>query len=232
MITTVKANYIEINGIIEWVLFYRLTKKVHPIDFLNLTDSLIQLPNFLFIISFLISLIFYETDIWIQFAVSSVFYFLGQLIVTFRFGIICISLFYYPLTFFSRWDLILIPLATIPCFFIIGLWTFLLIPVYLLTNIVSLVILTTKEKKYYKNHWARTIGNYDIFKNNAFLLCYKYYAIKYDLLKDFDVTEQEFIDQDWHKSYKLMREGWPDLEQYFTGNAKLSWEAYLHIKES
>lgn len=230
MITTVKANYIDINGIIEWVLFYRLTKKVSPVDFLNLTDSLIQLPNFLFAVSLLTNL-FFDTNLWIKFAISSGFYFLGQMLVTFRFGIGVIKLFYYPLSYFNRWDLIIVPIAFIPCFFIIGWWTFLIIPVYIMTNIVSLLILTSKEKRYYKVQWSRTISNYEVFKNNAFLMCYKFYAYKHDLVKDFEITEQELLDQDWLNAYKVMREGWGELEQYFIGNAKQSWEEYLHIEK-
>jgi len=229
MITTVKANYIDINGIIEWVLFHRLTKKVNPVDFLTLTDSLIQLPNFLFLVSFLVNL-FFDTNLWLKFAISSGFYFLGQILVTFRIGIGVIKLLYYPLTFFSRWDLIIILIAFIIPFFFIGWWTFLIIPVYILTFIISILILTSKEKKYYKTQWARTISNYEVFKNNAFLMCYKYYAYKHSLLKDFEVTEQELIDEDWLKPYENMRNSWEELEKYFEGNAKKSWEKYLHIK--
>ena len=61
MITT-KGQIININDKTEWLLFQRLSKKVNPVDFLSLTDSLIQFPNFLFTVSFLL-MIFLPVDL-------------------------------------------------------------------------------------------------------------------------------------------------------------------------
>jgi hypothetical protein len=69
MITT-KGQIIDINGKTEWLLFHRLTKKVNPVDFLSLTDSLIQFPNFLFTLSFLI-LTFTHVDLQMKFIVPT-----------------------------------------------------------------------------------------------------------------------------------------------------------------
>ena len=44
MITT-KGQIIDINGKTEWLLFHRLSKKINPVDFLSLTDSIIQFPS-------------------------------------------------------------------------------------------------------------------------------------------------------------------------------------------
>ena len=73
MITT-KGHIIDINGKTEWLLFYRLSKKVNPVDFLSLTDSLIQFPNFLFSLAFLI-LIFTDFDLQVKFITPASLYF-------------------------------------------------------------------------------------------------------------------------------------------------------------
>ena len=71
MITT-KGQIIDINGKTEWVLFHRLTKKVNPVDFLALTDSMIQFPNFLFTVSFFILIFLLQEPLYFLFYVGVV----------------------------------------------------------------------------------------------------------------------------------------------------------------
>ena len=66
-------------------------------------------------------------------------------------------------------------------FFFLGWWELMVIPTYLLIVTVSVLLLTSNEKKYYQAHFNKSIGHYGIFKNNAFLLVYKYYATEYNL---------------------------------------------------
>jgi hypothetical protein len=100
MITTINGHTIDINGKTEWVLFHRLRQKLNPVDFLMLTDSLIQLPNFLFTVS-LFTMLFIDTDLWIKFAIPTGLYFFGQMMINWRFGIGYLNLLRYPLMFFS-----------------------------------------------------------------------------------------------------------------------------------
>ncbi len=89
MITT-KGQIIDINGKTEWILFHRLSKKINPVDFLSLTDSIIQFPNFLFTISYLI-LIFTKFDLQVKFIAPASLYFLGQIIINLRLGTIFLN---------------------------------------------------------------------------------------------------------------------------------------------
>jgi len=230
MIATIGGHIIDINGMTEWVLFNRLTKKLNPADFLLLTDSFMQLPNFLYTISLLI-LAFVHMNLWIKFAVPSGLYFFGQMMICFCFGIGDLKRLRYPLMYFFRYDLFIMPATFITCFFFLGWWTILIIPAYLFTNLISLLILTSKEKKYYKSHWNKRIGNYDIYINNAFFTAYKYCAIKYQLIQDFDLTDEEIENQDWLKPYDFMRANWDQMEDYFSGKAKNYWRTYLHIEK-
>jgi len=228
MITTVKGHRIDINGTIEWLLFHRITKKLNPVEFLLLTDSLIQLPNFLFTISML-TVLFIDTDLWIKFAIPSGLYFFGQMMINWRFGIGDFKLLKYLLMLFSSGNIMFMLGVFITSFFFIGWWTLLTIPVYILTMLISVIILTSSEKKYYKSQWNKTTGNYDIFRNNAFLLAYKFYADKYQLHKDTTPTDEEIDNQDWLKPYSFMRDNWEQLETHFNEKAKGYWRAYLHI---
>ena len=228
MITTIKGNTIDINGTTEWLLFHRLSKKVNPVDFLTMTDSLIQLPNFLFTISMLVML-FADTGLWIKFAIPSGLYFFGQMMINLRFGIGDLKLLRYPLMLFSSGNIIFMLGVFITCFFFIGWWTLLTIPVYTLTLLISVIILTSSEKKYYKSQWYKTTGNYDIFKNNAFLVAYKFYADKYELHKDTTPTEEEVDNQDWLKPYRFMLDNWGQLETHFNVKAQVYWRAYLQL---
>jgi hypothetical protein len=117
----------------------------------------------------------------------------------------------------------------ITCIFFISWWTLLLIPVYILTLILSVIILTSNEKKYYKIQWHKSAGHYDIFKNNAFLVAYKFYADKLSLNKDMTPTDEEIDNQDWLRAYGFMRDNWEQLETHFNEKAKGYWRAYLHI---
>ncbi len=131
--------------------------------------------------------------------------------------------------FFSSGNMLFMTGVFITCFFFIGWWTLLLIPVYISTLIISVIILTSNEKKHYKAQWQKPIGNYDIFKNNAFLVAYEFYAEKFALNKDTTPTNQEIDNQDWLEPYSFMRNNWEQLESHFNEKAKGYWRAYLHI---
>jgi hypothetical protein len=114
-------------------------------------------------------------------------------------------------------------------FFFLGWWTLMVIPSYLLVFYVSILILTSNEKKFYLKHWNKSIGNYGIFKNNAFLLAYKYYAWENKLPYSTSPTEEEFKNQDWLKPYTFMRAHWSEIEDHFNRKAKVYWRVYLHL---
>ena len=145
MITT-KGQIIDINGKTEWLLFHRLSKKINPVDFLSLTDSIIQFPNFLFTISFLI-LTFTDIDMQIKFIVPASLYFCGQIIVNLRFGVVIFKLLNIPLMVFQKFNLFIMSGTFITGFFFLGWWTLMVIPSYLLAAFISVLILTSNEKK-------------------------------------------------------------------------------------
>jgi hypothetical protein len=229
MITT-KGQIIDINGKTEWVLFHRLSKKVNPVDFLSLTDSIIEFPNFLFTISFLI-LIFINVDLKIKFIVPASLYFCGQIIINLRLGTGIFKLLNVPLLVFQKFNIIIMPVTLITGFLFLGMWTLMVIPAYLLAFSSSLLILTSYEKKYYRNHWNNNIGRFGIFKNNAFLLVYKYFATEYKLPGSTSPTEEEISNQDWLKPYNFMRQHWGDIEGHFNKKAKIYWRMYLHLDQ-
>jgi hypothetical protein len=227
MITT-KGQIIDINGKTEWLLFHRLSKKINPVDFLSLTDSLIQFPNFLFTVSFLILSIIH-VDLQIKFIVPASLYFCGQIIINLRLGIVILKLLNVPLLVFQKFNLFIMSGTFITGLFFLGWWTFMVIPSYLLAFSSSVLILTSYQKKYYLNHWNKTIGHYDIFKNNAFLYAYKYYSIEYELPSDTSPTEEEIQNKDWLKPYNFMRIHWGEIENHFNKKAKTYWRVYLHL---
>ena len=206
MITT-KGQIIDINGKTEWLLFHRLSKKVNPVDFLSLTDSLIQFPNFLFTVSFLI-LIFTHFDLQTKFIVPASLYFCGQIIINLRVGIFIFKLLNMPLLVFQKFNFFIILGTFITGFFFLGWWNLMVIPTYLLAISSSVIILTSYQKKYYLKHWNKTIGHYGIFKNNAFLYAYKYYSIENKLPSNTSPTDEEIQNQDWLKPYNFMRIHW------------------------
>lgn len=230
MIATVKGNTIDINGTTEGLLFYRVSQRVNPIEFLRLTDSLIQLPNFLFTVSML-TLLFIDIEMWVKFTIPAGFYFFGQMMINLRFGIGILKLLNYPLMFFSSANIIFMVSAFITCIIFIGWWSLLIIPVYILVFLISLLILTSNEKKFYKVQWQKSTGNYDIFKNNAFLVAYKFYASKYQLNKDTTPTDEEIDKEDWSKPYGFMLENWKEVEKHFNIKAQGYWRTYLHINK-
>jgi hypothetical protein len=227
MITT-KGQIIDINGKTEWLLFHRLSKKINPVDFLTLTDSIIQFPNFIFTISFLI-LIFMNVDLQIKFILPSSLYFCGQIIINLRLGVILFKLLNIPLMIFQKFDLFIMSGTFITSFFFLGWWTLVVVPSFLLAVYISVLIMTSNEKKYYRIHWNKNIGNYEIFKNNAFLLAYKYYATEYKLPYNTSPTEEEIKNQDWLKPYNFMRVHWGQMENHFNNKAKVYWRVYLHL---
>ena len=164
MITT-KGHLIEINGVIEWTLFNRMRKFVSPIDFLILTDSLIQLPNFLFTVS-LSTILFIDTSLWMKLLLPCLLFLFGSVIVNFRIGIGDIGTIKYPLMLFASLNQFTMLGVFITSFFFIGWWALLITVVYALAFVMSLLLLTSNEKKYYKAQWGKEIGNYEIFKNN------------------------------------------------------------------
>ena len=229
MITT-KGQIIEINDKTEWLLFHRLTKKINPVDFLTLTDSIIQFPNFLFTISFLI-LIFLNVDLQIKFIVPASLYFCGQILINLRLGAFIIKLLNVPLLVFQKFNIFIMSGTFIAAIFFLGWWTLMAIPSLLLAAILSIVILTSNEKRYYLKHWNKTIGNYQIFKNNAFLVAYQYYAQGNNLPVSTTPTEDEIKNQDWLKPYNFMRVHWVEIEDHFNRKAKLYWRLYLNLEK-
>jgi hypothetical protein len=227
MITT-KGNIIDINGKTEWLLFHRLSKKINPVDILSLTDSIIQFPNFLFTVSFLI-LAFTNLDLRIKFIAPSSLYFVGQIIVNLRLGSAVIRLLNFPLLVFQKFSLFIVSGAFLIGFIFLSWWNIMVIPAYLLAFYSSLLVLTSHEKRYYRLHWNKSIGSYEIFINNAFLLTYKYYAIQYKLPYSISPTEEEIKNQDWLKPYGLMRGHWAEIEDHFNKKAKTYWRVYLHL---
>ena len=227
MITT-KGQIIEINDKTEWLLFHRLTKKINPVDFLTLTDSIIQFPNFLFTVSFLI-LIFLNFDVQTKFIVPASLYFFGQILINLHLGVIIIKLLNVPLLIFQKFSFLIMPVTIVVAFLFIGWWTFMVIPSYLLAAVLSIMILTANEKKYYRTHWKKTIGNYQIFKNNAFLLSYQYYASGNNLPVNTSPTEEEIKNEDWLKPYNFMRLHWKEIESHFNPKARLYWRLYLNL---
>jgi hypothetical protein len=227
MITT-KGQIIDINGKTEWLLFHRLSKKINPVDFLSLTDSIIQFPNFLFTVSFLI-LTFTHIDLQIKFIVPASLYFFGQIIINLHVGTIIFKLLNMPLLFFQKFNFFIMAATFITGFFFLSLWNLLVIPTFLLAVSSSVVILTSYQKRYYHKHWNKTIGHYEIFINNAFLHAYKYYSIEYKLPSSTSPTDEEIQNQDWLKPYNFMRIHWGEIENHFNNKAKTFWRVYLHL---
>jgi hypothetical protein len=227
MITT-KGQIIDINGKTEWLLFHRLSKKIHPVDFLSFTDSLIQFPNFLFTASFLI-LTFTHFDLQIKFIVPASLYFCGQIIINLQVGTIIFKLLNMPLLVFQKFNLFIMAGTFIAGFFFLGWWNLMVIPTYILAVFSSVVILTSFQKKIYLKKWNKTIGYYQIFKNNAFLHSYKYYANEYKLPSATAPTDEEIQNKDWLKPYDFMRTHWGEIESHFNRKAKIYWQVYLHL---
>jgi Zn-dependent protease with chaperone function len=229
MITT-KGQIIDINGKTEWLLFHRLSKKVNPVDFLSLTDSLIQFPNFLFTVSFFI-MIFLPVDLQTKFIVPGSLYFIGQIIVNLRIGTFIFKLLNMPLLVFQKFYFFIMAGTFLVGGYFLGWWTLMIIPTYLVAATSSVVILTSYQKRYYQKHWNKTTGNYEIFKNNAFLHAYKYYSIENKLPSGTTPTEEEIKNQDWLKPYSFMRTHWTEIESHFNKKAKTYWRVYLHLNE-
>jgi len=227
MITT-KGQIIDINGKTEWLLFHRLSKKINPVDFLSLTDSFIQFPNFLFTVSLLI-LTFTHVDLRIKFIIPASLYFCGQIIINLRIGTIILKLLNMPLLVFQKFNLFIMSGTFITGFFFLSWWNLMIIPTYLLAATSSVLILTSYQKKYYHNQLNKTIGYYEIFKNNAFLYAYKYYTIEYKLPSSTSPTEEEIENKDWLKPYNFMRIHWGEIENHFNNKAKTYWRVYLHL---
>ena len=227
MITT-KGHIIDINGKTEWLLFNRLSKKVNPVDFLSLTDSLIQFPNFLFTVSYLI-LIFLNVDLKIKFIAPASLYFCGQIIINLRLGTGIVKVLNMTLLVFQKFNNFIIPGVFLTGFLFLGWWNLMVVPTYLLAIVSSVVILTSYQKKYFRNHWNKTIGHYEIFKNNAFLYAYKYYSIEYKLPSGTSPTNEEIQNEDWLKPYNFMRVHWGEIENHFNNKAKTYWRVYLHL---
>jgi hypothetical protein len=229
MITT-KGQIIDINGTTEWLLFHRLTKKVNPVDFLSLTDSLIQFPNFLFTFSFLV-LIFLKVDLQTKFILPASLYFCGQILINLRFGILIFRLLNVPLMVFQKFSSFIMAATFVTACFFLEWWALAIIPTYLLITFLSIQILTYPEKKFYRSHWHKETGGVEIFKNNAFLLAYRYYASSLKLPMNTSPTEEEMKNQDWLKPYAFMRAHWGEIEEHFNRKAKTYWRVYLHLEK-
>lgn len=227
MITT-KGQIIDINGKTEWLLFHRLSKKINPVDFLSFTDSIIQFPNLLFSISYLI-LLFTDFNLQVKFIAPASLYFIGQIVINLRTGTAVFKLLNIPLMVFQKFYLFIMFGIFISGFFFLDMWALMVIPAYLLIVSVSVMILNSNQKKYYQIHFKKSIGPYGIFKNNAFLLTYKYYSARYNLPDNTTPSEEEIQNQDWLKPYNFMRVHWEEIESHFNNKAKVYWRMYLHL---
>jgi hypothetical protein len=227
MITT-KGQIIDINGKTEWLLFHRLSKKINPVDFLTFTDSIIQFPNFLFTVSYLI-LIFTNLDVQVKIIAPASLYFLGQIVVNMQIGTIIFKLLNLPLLYFQKFCVFIMAGVFAGSFYFIGWWLIMVIPAYLVAVSVSLLVLNSGRKKIYMKQWNKNIGHFEIFKNNAFLLAYKYYASDYQLPSGIAPTEEETKNQDWLKPYSFMRVHWKEIEDHFNRKAKVYWRVYLNL---
>ncbi len=227
MITT-RGRVIEINDKLEWLLFNRLTSKVHPVEFLKLTDCFTQFPNLLITISFLV-LIFVPVDPWLKFTFPPLLYCLGQAMISFRFGAEIINYFKYPLWFFNSFSVLLMAGTVITGIIFMNWVGLVIVPVYFLILLISVYSFTLKESNYYKSRWNKNPGIFEINLNNAFLLVYKYYAEKYQLVRELDPTAEETRNEDWRKPYLMMRSAWYNIEKHFNEKARLYWRIYLHI---
>jgi hypothetical protein len=134
-----------------------------------------------------------------------------------------------PLLVFQKFSLFIILGTFIAGFFFLRWWNLIVIPAYLLAVSSSVIIMTSYQKKYYLKHWNKAIGYYEIFKNNAFLYAYKYYAIEYSLPVSTSPTEEEIQNKDWLKPYNFMRVHWEEIEDHFNKKARTYWSVYLHI---
>jgi hypothetical protein len=229
MITT-KGKIIEINGKTEWLLFHRLSKKINPVDFLSLTDSLILFPDFLFAVSFLL-LTLTRVDLQTNFIASASSYFCGQIIINLRIVSFIFKPLNMPLLVFQKFHALIVSGIFAVGFIFLGWWNLIIIPSYLIAVASSLLVLTSFQKKYYHKHLKNPIGYYGIFKNNAFLSAYNYYAMEYKLPSGTSPTEEETKDQDWLKPYNFMRTHWSEIESHFNKKARIYWRLYLHIEK-
>jgi hypothetical protein len=229
MITT-RGQIIDINEKTEWLLFHRLSKKVNPVDFLSLTDRLIQFPVFLFTLSFLV-LIFVPVDLQTKFIVPASLYFCGQIMINLRLGTIIFKLLNLPLMVFQKFSFLIMAGTLVTAFFFLDWWTFMVIPSFLLAAISSLLVLTSHQRKSYRTHLNRVVGHYQIFKNNAFLSAYKYYAADNKLPESTSPTAEEINEEDWLKPYVFMRAHWSEIETHFNRKARVYWRMYLHIEK-
>jgi hypothetical protein len=227
MITT-RGQIIEIDGTTEWLLFNRLSKKIHPVDFLSQTDSFIQFPNFLFTFSFFTFLLA-DIGLWYQFSIPAMLYFTAFAIVNFRAGAGFLKLMKLPMLFFPKLNFLIMGGVFISSFFYISWWTLLAIPVYFLSMAISIFILTSQENKLKTGNENNGMGNYQIFKNNAFLLMYKYYARDWKLPKEITPSPEETENKDWLKPYTVMRSNWDKIETHFNRKAKVYWRVYLNL---
>jgi hypothetical protein len=225
---TVKGNIIDIDGKTEWLLFHRLSKKINPVDFLALTDSIIQFPNFLYTISFLI-MVFIKTDTWIQFTVPSVLFILAQLMIRFQIGTFILKPFRVPLLAYLKFSMLFSLVAVAAAWYNLGWWSVLVIPLYLVTLYLSLFLLTADQKKKFRVDLKRNIDVNDIFKNNSFLFAYYFYAADLKLSEDLSPGADETKNEDWLKPYLFMRTHWTELESHFSAKARAFWRAYLHL---
>ena len=170
-----------------------------------------------------------DLELKVKFIVPSSLYFCGQIIINLRFGVVIFKLLNVPLMVFQKFNFFIMFGIFVAGFFFLGWWTLMVIPSYLLAVFISVFILTSNEKKYYLSHWKKSIGNYQIFKNNAFLLAYKYYATDNNLVFNTSPTEEEITNQDWLKPYNFMRIHWEEIEDHFNKKAKIYWRVYLNL---
>ena len=223
---TPKGKLIEINDNLEWILFNRIIKKTNPIKLLETTDTIIQLPNFLFICTFIL-MFFIDVELWIKLILPSTLYFIAQIIINFKLRLSGLILL--PASVFKMANKTFMLVVFIASFFYFKWWICLIfLIIYFITIILSITIMTSSEKKYYKKNYNVNTGNFEIFKNNAFLCAYKYTAKKMNITTKLNPTNQEIenhLSERNHFTY--MRQNWNKLKDHFNYKSQQLWTAYL-----
>ena len=189
---TPKGKLIEINDNLEWILFNRIIKKTNPIKLLETTDTIIQLPNFLFICTFIL-MFFIDVELWIKLILPFTLYFIAQIIINSKLRLS--SLILLPASVFKMANKTFMLVVFIASFFYFKWWICLIfLIIYFITIILSITIMTSSEKKYYKKNYNVNTGNFEIFKNNAFLCAYKYTAKKMNITTKLNLKTYPFSD--------------------------------------
>ena len=230
MFKTIQGNKIEIDGITEWVLFHRLSKKFDPVEFLTLTDMVIQYPNFLYTLS-LVTILILRLNLLYTTVIPIGLCFFGHLVIKTGIGIGDFKLYKYPLLIFSKYFIFIILGAFVFCFFTFKWWGFLILLSYIIMSLIAPAILTLKHVKFYDNAKHMNVGVFQVVNNNSFKVVYKFLSKSTNLPKDINPSIDEIENKDWLKPKQTMKEKWSNFEKYFYGDSKIFWIDYLDINK-